>query len=422
MRPPARRPTTIRSTTVIISMVMTMAVPTRSWADSARHDEKELVRAFLAGDAARSRESASREEQRAAALTEPYLTHPQFSLRREQSLGGTNEFSTTVAGLSVSLEISGRHGLSREAAGLDARAVGHRREAGRRAAVCDLRRLVQKVHARQSALMLHSVGQTRLEALAKDLGRLVKAGERAPYDLDRLGLQVEQHQQLLAGQRARLSAHLAELSALTGLEVLAVEVAPLSQSIRRGGAEVRPAVVSALETEARAEAARENAAGRRLIPDLGFYGAYRLDQAPGADAGHGYEAGLTVNLPFTDIGRVERGKAVARRLTLRAQASSIQARRRARLAALGARASALGKILNQSGLDRKRLGQAATRRYLTGVSPLSALIDTMNALEQAELLRLAQAAELRAITLDMSCMAGAFGEKKIEEMVKEVSP
>ena len=82
-----------------------------------------------------------------------------------------------------------------------------------------------------------------------------------------LGLQVEQHQQLLAGQRARLSAHLAELSALTGLEVLAVEVAPLSQSIRRGGAEVRPAVVSALETEARAEAARKDCTAGWCPPD-----------------------------------------------------------------------------------------------------------------------------------------------------------
>ena len=100
----------------------------------------------------------------------------------------------------------------------------------------------------------------------------------------------------------------------------------------------------------------------------------------------------------------------------------MQARRRARLASLGARAAQLRKALAGGSLDLDKLGQDVTRRYLTGVSPMSALIDTLQALEQAVLQRAAVQAELRAVALETACARGAFEENAIEKMVLEMKP
>ena len=420
MKPPANKPTTLRSGKCLILLVCLVAWPATSEAAPRPVNEEELVRAYLASDLMRTQRAAVRAKMKATRVIAPYLPHPELSVRREQSFGESTEFSATVVGASISLEINGRHGLGREAAGLEAAAQGHWRMAQRRAAVCGLRRLVQRAHAGQSAVALAAAGQARLEAIARDLVRLVKAGERAPFDLDRLRLQLEEHGRTLSGRQGQLSAILAELSALTGLKVHKVQAATLTEGSSTGGNEVRLAGVLALDAEGQAEAIRKTAAGRHWIPDIGIYGGYRVDQAPAGSAGHGYEAGLTLNLPFTDAGRVDRARAHARQGTLRARAATMQASRRVRMASLGARAVELRKALASGSLDLDKLGRDVTRRYLTGVSPMSALIDTLKALEQAALQRAAVQAELRAIALETACARGAFKEKAIEKMVLEM--
>ena len=416
--PPARKPTTACS---IVAAAVAAILPAAALAEPRSHSEEDLVRAYLSSAHVRARVSAQKKQRQALALVAPYLNHPELSLRREQSLGGASEFSTTVAGLALTLEIGGRHGLRQEAARLDARALALLQQSGRHRRVCDLRRLMAGAMASQRVVAILRAGQTRLEAVAGDVKRLVKAGERAPYETDRLRLQVEEHASRLAARRARLSARLAELSSFTGLQVRRVQARAGSRAGRAGSGVMLPAA-RAMEIQARAAAVRHQVTGRSWVPDLGLYAAYRLDQVQGGAAGHGYEAGLTLNLPLSDAGRVQRGRSDARGAILRARISLLRARRQARLAALQARAAQLRRAARRPALDLTKLGQAAARRYLTGVGPLSALLDALGALERVALQRTQRQAELRAITLEMECARGAFQDSAIQKMVTEVTP
>ena len=415
MTRPARLNTTRRSIHFAVLMIITAALPAAARAAPPSHTEQELVRAYLSSGAVRAGEDAAQAEQRAAAVTAPYLRPPELNLRREQSLGDDTAFSTTVAGIGLSLELSGRHGLSKDAAALDARALAHRTEVQRRMAVCGLRRLSLKARAVQEAVAILAAWHIRQEGLAKDLAQMVKAGERAPFDLARLRLQVQQHARDLARRRGQLAGILAEVSALTGLTVTGVKAPELHSGTAPDS--IPSAGIRALKVAAQAEALRQKAAGRRRIPELGLYGAYRLDQAPGADAGHGYEAGLTLTLPITDIGRVDGARAEARARSLRARVRGLESRRQARLAALAARGQGLRATLAAESQDLKSLDKAAVRRYLTGEGPLSALLDTLGALEQAALQQAALRAELYTVVLEMSCTRGKFDDPAMEKMV-----
>ncbi len=413
MSPPASLSTTICSSAV--ALVTLLVWPAAAGGEAVVHSEVDLVRAYVSKAPARTRQKARQGRQRAAALVPPYLRHPELSVRREETFGGV-EFSTTVLGLSLNLEVGGRHGLRQQAARLDARALGHQHAASRREAICGLRRLAHQAHAEQDAVGILAGAHKLLLGVIVKVLRLVKAGERAPFEAERLRLQLEEHGRRLAVRRARLAGLLAQLSVTTGLDVRAVGLTPTAPA--------RPAATTpaarALEVGAEAAGLRLRAATRRWIPDLGLYAAYRLELAPGVDAGHGYEAGLTLSLPLTDAGRVGAGRARARRLALRSRLVDLQARRRARLAALAARVDAL-RANPRRGPDLAALSKAATRRYLAGVSPLSALLSARGAMERVYLQRAGQRAALSRMALEAACTRGKFDEAVMEKLA-EVKP
>ncbi len=421
MTPPARLSTTTCS--IAIVTVMLLAAPPRALAapTTTPTSEAALVRAYLATAPVKAGEAAAREHRRAAAVIAPYLNPPELSVAREQSLGDDTAFASTIVGLAISLEVSGRHGLTQSAARLDGEALSHARESNRRAAVCALLRQARQAHAVQRKVALLTEGHAQLISLGGDLQRLVKAGERAPFDHLRLTLMLEEHARELGAARGDLAGLRAELSSLTGAEVGPVTLSSVSSPRPAASTTGPSAAERALQVGARAEGLRVKAAGRARVPELGLYGGYRLDQAPGADAGHGYEAGLTINLPFTDMARRDRASAAARQRSLRARATTLEATRRARLTALVARASAISQQLRQESVDLAALRKAATRRYLTGEGDLSDLIDTLQALETASLQRDALRAELDMLALEAACARGKFHDPAMEKMVQEVN-
>ena len=402
MARPATRGTTKCSSLFLVCLATALLI-----AGSARAEvlsEAELVRAFWAASPQQAAISAARQRRKAAATVAPYLPHPELVLRREQSLGAATEFSTTVAGLELTLEIGGRHGLHQRAARLDAEALGSRWRAHQVTTACGLRGLAREAHALARVVAILSANQRRLEGLALNLKRLVEAGELAAFDLTRLQLQVQIHGQTLAARRARLAGLQAHLSALCGRKITGIRLAapPSSPS---------PAVpheVQALRLQARAEQQRAAALARRWVPDLGLYGAYRADTAPKGDPGHGYEVGLTLNLPLTDSHSARRARTEAHRRQLLALATAKQARRRAVLARLAARSGELKKALQHKGVDPQRLERAAAARYLKGVSPLSGLLDTLQGLEQAALQRAKARAALGRMSLEAACARGSM--------------
>lgn len=406
MARPAAEGTTKCSRSILIWLALLLAAgPARAGAVS----EAELVRAFRAARPQQAAAVAARSQRRAAALTAPYLPHPELTLRREQSLSADTEFSSTVAGLGLTLEIGGRHKLRKQAARLDARSLGYRWRARRLDSECHLRGLARQAHAAEQAVTIMAVSQRRLEGLARDLGRLVQAGERAAFDLQRLRLQVQTHGRLLAMGRARLTGVLAHLGALTGLEVTGVQ---LDSAPRPPSTSAVPHAVQALRVQAKAEQRRAAALSRRWVPDLGLYGAYRLDTAAAGDPGHGYEVGLTLNLPLTDTGHARRARLKASRQELLARALGEQRRRRALAAALTARSAELNRVLGRASVDQKKLGRDAARRYLKGVSPLSGLLDTLRGLEEAALQRAGVEAALRNLDLQAACARGTITKER----------
>jgi outer membrane protein TolC len=380
--------------------------------------EAELIQAFLRTAPERAVSSAAHAQVRAARTTRPYLPKPDLLLRQEQSFGST-EFSTSVAGLSLSLEIGGRYGLRKRAATLDAKAAVLLRQAEVVATVCDLRRRVQAAHAQQKIVALLSASLKQLERLPMNLKHLVAAGERARFDLDRMALLVHSHGQTLASHQARLEGMLAELSSLTGISVTAVRLGSAARSPAVASATATSAV-RALRTRAEAEAQRIAEAGRRWAPDLDLYGAYRLDRAAGK-TGHGYELGLTLSLPFTAAGRKARATAQARRRSLLARAARRQALQAAQLASLLGKAEELRRALKSDWGDPEKLHRDATRRYLTGVGPLSELVDTIRAVNEAALGRARAEAALRSITVEAECLRGAFDDDQITRLAREAS-
>jgi outer membrane protein TolC len=380
--------------------------------------EAELIQAFLRTAPERASGRAARARLRAARTTRPYLPKPDLLLRQEQSFGST-EFSTSVAGLSLSLEIGGRYGLRERAATLDAKAAVLLRQAEVVETVCDLRRRVRAAHAQQKIVALLSASLKQLERLPRNLKHLVAAGERARFDLDRMALLVHSHGQTLASHRARLAGMLAEISSLTGISVTAVRLGAAARSPAVASA-TTTAPVRALRTGAEAEEQRITEAGRRWVPDLDLYGAYRLDRAAG-ETGHGYELGLTLSLPLTASGRKARVAAEARRRSLLARAARRQALHAGQLASLQGRAEELRRALKSDGGDPEKLYRDATRRYLTGVGPLSELVDTIRAVNEAALGRARTEAALRSLTLEAECLRGAFEDDRITRLAREAS-
>ena len=403
MRRGAAASTTTRSWRMRSALILAVVAAGGGDALARTVSEQELVNAFVRTAPERSVAAAARERQRAAETTRPYLPKPELLLRQEQSFGAT-AFTTTVGGLSLSVEIGGRHGLRKRAAALDAEAVSLQREGEVVETVCDLRRTIQAAHTEQRIVALLTASQRELERLPKNLKRLVSAGERAQFDLDRMALLVYGHGQTLARHRARLKGMLAELSSLTGIALTAVRLDPSAPSAISAAASDTPSL-RALRAQAEAEAQRIAEAKRRWIPNLDLYGAYRLDRAAGA-TGHGYELGLSLSLPFTSPARVTRASAEARRRELLARAARDQARRAARLASLQGRAEELQRTLKRDAGNPEKLHRDATRRYLTGVAPLSELVDTIRAVNEAALARVRAESQLRSIDLEAKCLQG----------------
>lgn len=377
--------------------------------------EAELVRRFLDTAPQRALAAAARAHSRAERAVPPYLRSPELEIRREQAFGEGTAFSTTVAGASLSFEIGGRHGLRARAAALRADAVELRRRSARLESICALRRHIQRAAHAREALELVQRKHKQLRKLLGMLEKLVRSGEKAPFELERTRLLVRSHARTVTGQRADAAAALARLGALTGRAVSGVTLARVAPG-PGGGAPGRHTRVRALKLDARAAGVHGEIAGRSWVPDLGIHGAYRLDYAGEAGPGHGYELGLSFNLPFNDPGRVAHAAAAARRSLARSASARVERQVAARAASLRARVAILGAQNPRRAVDLEKLFGDALRRYLGGVSPLGALVDALQAVEAEAARRLRGNQALRGARLELECLQGAFADHALDRI------
>jgi outer membrane protein TolC len=401
------------------AVLLTASLPA---AAAPLESEAGLVERFLAHGPQRALAAAA--QGRAAALTEigPAVANPTVDVRREQSFGAGTEFSTTIVGGTIDLEIGGRYGLRREAGRLQAEAVQAETRAMLVDAVCGLRRqaLAARVAGEESAVA--AAWHERITGLESELARLVQGGEKAPFDLRLFRMRLAAHDRTLQQARARADAAQAALGAWIGEDVpapVAAEPAtpPAPDVLVAQAIESHPAL-QALQLQARAAEVDEVRAGRWWVPDLGLYGAWRGDTAGGSDLGNGFEAGVAVAVPLFDTGGPERAAARAEALRARADLARAERDLRADFAGLHAELTRLGAMTAPPASDEPSLLEMAVRRYRAGEAPLGDLLDTLEALEADEIARLQTADRVRGLRLALACRAGRFAEPDIAALVE----
>ena len=124
-------------------------------------------------------------------------------------------------------------------------------------------------------------------------------------------------------------------------------------------------------------------------------------------------------MPLSDRGRTDQARARANRRGLAAKRLRTEAALRARFAELYRRIAALAASRAEAGdIDLDALRARATRRYLGGVGPLTAVVEVLDTTEAEEMARQRLDSELRGARLSLSCQAGLLPEPEMRSLVE----
>jgi hypothetical protein len=154
---------------------------------------------------------------------------------------------------------------------------------------------------------------------------------------------------------------------------------------------------------------------------VGLYGAYRMDAEPGSPTGSGFEAGLSLDLPWPGEGRPDREAARAEQARQRAETERLGAQLRSGLHAAHARARAASEVLDETSPDLDRMWHASWARYQAGEATVTELVDSLMSIEEQELAVLQRAFAAREAGLDLACTAGFFTDPAIEALFEEAT-
>ena len=387
---------------------------------SSATTELALIEGFLGQPAVAEAITADRERAAAAGTADPWSLDPSLELRHERSLGAATAFSTTAIGGGLGLDVSGRQHLRQRAA--DRRAAGAWADAAgaQRARLCSLRAAVLDAAWAQRRRHVLEHRHELLSGLLLTVTGLVDAGEVSSHDRDRFELQLLTHAHELERVLAEKVAAEAVVEQWTGaapawIELLAPPTLPPLDALLDDAVSQHPALEAA---RARADAAElETRAARRIaVPGLDLYGAYRVDAAPGATPGSGFEAGLSVDLPWPGEGRADVAAAEAERAGEVAEEARLRADLVARLEGAYARAAGDRGDPGAHGVDLDRLWDASWGRYTAGEATITELVDSLMGIEEQELSAIDRSFERRHAALELACTSCRFFEDEVEGM------
>ena len=391
---------------------------------SSATSERALIEGFLAQPAVAEAVAAERERATAAGTAEPWSLEPSLELRHERSFGAATAFSTTAIGGGLGLDVSGRQHLRQRAANRRAEGAWADAAGAHRARLCDFRAAVLDAAWAQRR---HHVLEHRHELLSDLLATvtgLVEAGKVSSHDRDRFELQLLTHAHELERVLADEVAAEAVVSRWTGaapgwIELLPPPTLPPLDDVLDDAVSQHPALEAA---RARADAAEleTRAARRAAVPGLDLYGAYRVDAAPGATPGSGFEAGLSVDLPWPGEGRADAAAAEAQRAGEVAEEARLRAELAARLEGAYARASGDRDDPGAHGMDLDRLWDASWGRYTAGEATITELVDSLMGIEEQELSAIDRSFERRHGALELACTSCRFFEDDVEDLLQEV--
>jgi hypothetical protein len=384
--------------------------------------ELELLRAFLEQPAQIEEEKAGEQLILAAGAVAPWSPEPTFEVRHEQNFGSSTAFRTNAIGGSVTLDISGKHGLLRKASQRRAQGVGDDVYLGDWVLACGFRGAVLKAALAEARLDALQHRHDQLSDLVRIVRGLVVAGEVSRHDENRLQLQLATHNFELERAISERRASHAWLERRTGLHFGRIELAALLPPPEIG--ELREALskhpgLTALGELEKAAKLDERAVRREAVPKLGIYGAYRMDSGPGLTPGSGFEAGASIGVPWPGMRRPEVMGARAEQAVHKADALQLRDELYSKLEASVHRIQADGEINAVPTPDLDEIWEASWSRYQAGEATVTELVDALISIEQQELSAMKRSFERRNAHLELSCTACVFFEPEIDNLMRE---
>lgn len=395
-----------------------------------RTPELELLRSFLAQSPQTQLHVVAEIQEEADLVVAPYMENPALMIRQEQGLGPGNGFSTSVVGAEFTFDVAGKHSLRKESA--QARSGLHRLAVRKQLlrGTCAVRQKVLELDHREARLAVLRHFETRYEWLLETVTALAKGMEKSQFGVGRATWRLETYQEQIAELAVERSILRGELSVMVGCPIPEGLGSMMSDSLPNleellSQSRAKHPVLAGAKVVEQAMRAEENLAERTWIPDLGVYGAYRIDTVDtGQQPMHGYEFGLTIALPVFRKGDEKRSQARAAtalaRLNLMRKWQAIRVRVTSAYAAADARLELLTGFSSQPPDEKNGVWEEAVRAYKEGVVVLGELVEMLQAEEGRGLARARIRFEARKALLTTYCAAGFFPEQEVNDLLSGV--
>ena len=393
--------------------VFLLALPLAAWAQ-APLTEAEALRLGLAradlADLDRAALMAAEAEVGAAGR----LPNPVLSYSRER-INGTPGSLEQGWVLEQAVDLSGRRGLHREAAGRRVAAVGADNARRQMQHATDIRRSFHAVLHRQALIRATETWIQRFARIEITVDKLARAGEASGYDRRRLARERQTAEARLATERAALERESARLVALTGIanipalqgDLLPPPLPALDAALQR--LDRHPD----LQVQARrAEAADLDgrAARRGAVPDVTVgIGPKQIES--GGVKENGVALSLSVPLPVFDRQQASQQRAAAEAMQARAEYRLALSRAAGELRGLHRQADALRATAvdyrSRALAASPELLRIAEAAYQGGESSLLELLDAYRGALESETTALELDARAREARIEYDLLTGS---------------
>jgi cobalt-zinc-cadmium efflux system outer membrane protein len=356
------------------------------------------------------------------------LANPSFNMQHQRIASGPEE-RETILGLSVPFAVSGRRGLSREAAAArrdQALADGASTLFESALAFREAYVLALQEHARVQIL---NEQHAALEASSRTIEALAKSGEAASYDLLRQRLQARLHHSEIQGAQARARASRAGLEAWVSgpVELPEVDLAAFANgnaALLSSARESQTPGLQSLRAASRAHGLEARAARRRWLPDPEVFAGYRVVEGGGQTA-RGVSLSLTLPLTFFDHGQGEAAQADAERSVAEAAAAQLERRQRAEASSARVRLEQLSSglaDLAQARVEAREVLDQAQRLYAAGESSITEMLEAFRVAEQARLAELDRVFEIALARLLIMRASGTMFDESLDRACLHPEP
>lgn len=396
--------------------VCLLALPLAGWAQ-APLTEAEAVRLGLARAEVADLERGAVQAAEADVLAAGRLPNPTLSYSRER-VDGTPATVEQTWMLEQAVDLSGRRGLRREAAGRRVAAVTADNAARQLEMTAEIRRNFHEVMFLQETIRASEIWARRFARIEDVIGKLARAGEASGYDRRRLARERQTADARLASGRAELDRAMARLMALTGAsdvallqgELLPSPPAPVETVLAR--LDQRPDLQS-LRRRAEAADLDGRAARRGAIPAVTVGIGPRFVDS-GSTQDNGVALSLSVPLPVFDRQQAQQQRAAAEALQARAEYQLAKRRAEGELRGLHRQTESLRATAidyrQQAVAASPELLRIAEAAYRGGESSLLELLDAYRGTLETETTALELEKRARDARIEYELLSGSIGQ------------